>query len=229
MSHFHKTVNFTVTAPKTSHLKRIHMKDKSVPLQAWSGPEGSRKLRFPYFMTTAQDGGKVSLTHLPPWPPVNAPGTHFCYRLSRSQGHSAIGRILCQWKIAGTFRFVAQHLNLSATAVPQKDTYIVVNFVQELAVFISTHRRMSFIFCVPSDETQEQSSLHIMRFNINSGTETRRGAIRGLANCFAVWNKSWPLIPAVCSLRYIELAQSVKPETFSLATSGRSWLRIGEF
>jgi hypothetical protein len=39
---------------------------KAVPLQAWSGPEGSRKLRFPDFMTTAQDGGKVvSLTHRP--------------------------------------------------------------------------------------------------------------------------------------------------------------------
>ena len=39
---------------------------KSVPLQAWSGPEGSRKLRFPDFMTTAQEGGKVgSLTHRP--------------------------------------------------------------------------------------------------------------------------------------------------------------------
>jgi len=37
---------------------------KGVPLQAWSGPEGSRNLRFPDFMTTAQDGGKVvSLTH----------------------------------------------------------------------------------------------------------------------------------------------------------------------
>ena len=36
---------------------------KSVLLQAWSGPEGSRKLRFPDFVTTAQDGGKVvSLT-----------------------------------------------------------------------------------------------------------------------------------------------------------------------
>ena len=50
-----------------------------VPLQAWSGPEGSRKLRFPDFMTTAQDGGKgVRLTHWPPLPPGNAPGTHFC-------------------------------------------------------------------------------------------------------------------------------------------------------
>jgi len=47
-------------------------KDKAIPLQAWSGPEGSRKLRFPDFMTTAQDGGKVvSLTHRPPLPPGN--------------------------------------------------------------------------------------------------------------------------------------------------------------
>jgi hypothetical protein len=39
-------------------------KGKAVPLQAWSSPEGSRKLRFPDYMTTAQDGGKVvSLTH----------------------------------------------------------------------------------------------------------------------------------------------------------------------
>jgi len=54
-------------------------KGKAISLQAWSGPEGSRKLRFPDFMTTAQDGGKVvSLTHLPPLPPENAPGTHFC-------------------------------------------------------------------------------------------------------------------------------------------------------
>ena len=54
-------------------------KCKAVPLQAWSGPEGSRKLRFPDFMTTAQDGGKVvSHTHRPPLPPGNTPGTHFC-------------------------------------------------------------------------------------------------------------------------------------------------------
>ena len=54
-------------------------KGKANPLQAWSGPEGSRKLRFPDYMTTAQNGGKVvSLTHRPPLPPGNAPGTHFC-------------------------------------------------------------------------------------------------------------------------------------------------------
>jgi hypothetical protein len=44
-------------------------KVKAVPLQAWSGPEGSRKSKFSDFMTTAQDGGKVvSLTHRPHLP-----------------------------------------------------------------------------------------------------------------------------------------------------------------
>jgi hypothetical protein len=52
---------------------------KAVPLNAWSGPEGSRKLRVPDYMTTAQDVCKVvSFTHRPPLPPGNAPGTHFC-------------------------------------------------------------------------------------------------------------------------------------------------------
>jgi hypothetical protein len=52
---------------------------KAVPLQAWSGPEGSRKLRFPDFLITAKDGGTVvSLTHRPHLPPGNTPGTHFC-------------------------------------------------------------------------------------------------------------------------------------------------------
>jgi hypothetical protein len=70
-------------------------KGKAVLLQAWSGPEGSRKLRFPDYMTTAQDGGKVvSLKHRPPLPPGNVPGTHFYSRRSRPQGHSAIGRVM---------------------------------------------------------------------------------------------------------------------------------------
>jgi hypothetical protein len=51
----------------------------AVPLQAWGGPEGSRNLRFPDFMTTEQDGSKVvSATHRLRIPPGNPPGTHFC-------------------------------------------------------------------------------------------------------------------------------------------------------
>ena len=48
---------------------------KTVPLQAWSGQEGSWKLKSPDFMTTAKDGDMVvSCTHRPHLPP----GTHFC-------------------------------------------------------------------------------------------------------------------------------------------------------
>jgi hypothetical protein len=47
------------------------------------------------FVTTAQRGGKVvRLTHRSHLPPGNSPGTHFYQRLSRPQGHSAIGRIM---------------------------------------------------------------------------------------------------------------------------------------
>ena len=55
------------------------VKGKAVPLQAWSGPEDSKKLKFPDFMTTAQKGGKVvSLTYRPLLPAGNTPDTHFC-------------------------------------------------------------------------------------------------------------------------------------------------------
>jgi len=55
------------------------VKGKSVPLKAWSGPEGSRKLMFPNYVTMAQNGDKIlSLKHRPHLPPENTPGTHFC-------------------------------------------------------------------------------------------------------------------------------------------------------
>jgi hypothetical protein len=42
------------------------------------------------------DGGKfVSLTRRPPFTPRKIPGTHFYYRLSRPQGHSAAGSLTC--------------------------------------------------------------------------------------------------------------------------------------
>jgi len=64
---------------KITELKSKEGKGKAVPLQASSGPEGCRKLKLPDFVTTAQDGGKVvSLTHRPPLPQGNTPGTHFC-------------------------------------------------------------------------------------------------------------------------------------------------------
>ena len=72
----------TVTAKESSLLRdpiKQLLKGTAVPLQAWSGPEGPRKLIFPDFMTTAQDGGKVvSPAHRPPLLPGNTHGTQFC-------------------------------------------------------------------------------------------------------------------------------------------------------
>jgi hypothetical protein len=56
-------LGFRITVVNTMRIwdesRVFYMKSyvKAVPLQAWSGPEGSRKLRFPDYMTTAQDGG----------------------------------------------------------------------------------------------------------------------------------------------------------------------------
>jgi len=46
------------TANCTAAIRKV--KGKAVPLQAWTDPEGSRKLRFPDFVTTAQNGGRLS-------------------------------------------------------------------------------------------------------------------------------------------------------------------------
>jgi hypothetical protein len=51
--------------------------------------------RLPHFLDSQlTDSGKVvSLMRWPSFTPMMIPGTHFCWRPSRPQGHSAAGRI----------------------------------------------------------------------------------------------------------------------------------------
>jgi hypothetical protein len=60
------------------------------------GPLGLQEVEVHrIFRQSAHEGGKVfSTTHRPPLPPGHTPVTHFCYRLSRPQGHSAAGRMM---------------------------------------------------------------------------------------------------------------------------------------
>ena len=53
-------MNFWASRGTVGFSRRTFLHGKTVPLQAWTGPEGSKKLRFPDFMTTAQDGGRLS-------------------------------------------------------------------------------------------------------------------------------------------------------------------------
>ena len=61
-------------------------------------------MRLPDFKRMAHEGSKVSPTYLPPLPPGNIPGTHFCWKLSQSQGHSAAGRIMSMKNSNDTIR-----------------------------------------------------------------------------------------------------------------------------
>ena len=70
-------------------------KGKVVPLQAWTNPYGSRRLRLPEILDNWQMkvGKAVSPTHRPPLPPGDIAGTHFCQKLSRPQRNSEAARI----------------------------------------------------------------------------------------------------------------------------------------
>ena len=89
-------------------------------------PEACRNLRFPDYVTMAQNGGKVvSLTHRPFYP-QEIRLVHFSITGWVVPRAIVRSERLCQWKIPmtpsgiepATFRFVAQRLNHCATAVP---------------------------------------------------------------------------------------------------------------
>ena len=110
------------------HAENKAGKGKAVPLQAWSGPEGSRKLRFPDFVTIARDGGKVvSITHRPLFTPRKYSWYSFLLEAESTPGPHCDQKDFISMKNSlipagikpATFRFVAQHLNHCATAVPE--------------------------------------------------------------------------------------------------------------
>jgi hypothetical protein len=96
------------------------VKGNAIPLQAWTGPEGSRRLR----LTRFQDSRNMKVERLSAlrtghlYPPGNISGTHFCQRLSRSQDHSAAGRIMSVKNFIGTIGNRTRHLP-ACSAVPQ--------------------------------------------------------------------------------------------------------------
>jgi hypothetical protein len=83
------------------------------PWQALRVP-GSQILR-----QSAHECGKVvSPTHRPPLPPENIPGSHFCKKLNRPQGHSAAWKIMLMKKCSDAI-WNRTHDVTVCSAVPQ--------------------------------------------------------------------------------------------------------------
>jgi hypothetical protein len=65
------------------------------PVTGRGGPQGCETSRLPHFLDSRLTDGRevVSLTHRSPFTPRKVHGTHFCWRISRPQGHNAAGSI----------------------------------------------------------------------------------------------------------------------------------------
>jgi hypothetical protein len=95
-------------AQKSVNLLINYVECKAVPAQAWICPEASRIIR-----QSANEGGKiVSPTHRPSLPPGRIAGNHFCWSLSRPQGHSAARRIKSLKNFKGPIRNMFSELFL---------------------------------------------------------------------------------------------------------------------
>ena len=95
LNHFNVAVGpaFSLYGTRSTAGTPTAVKGKAVSVQAWTGPEDSRRHRLPNFMTVGKQrlsalcGGSLH-------PPANIRGTHFCWRLGQPQGHSAAERIM---------------------------------------------------------------------------------------------------------------------------------------
>jgi hypothetical protein len=84
-----------VSEVSVPYMLRISAKCHAIPLQVWTGHEGSRRLTLPDFKTISTWNGKVvSLTYRPPLSLRKYSWYSFLLEGESMQGHSAVGRIM---------------------------------------------------------------------------------------------------------------------------------------
>jgi hypothetical protein len=115
-------------------------KGKAIPVTGHEGPQGCETSRLPHFLNyRLTDGGEVvSLTRRPPFTRKKIPGTHFCWSLSRPQGHSAAGRIM---SIENSNHLIGNRTRdlPACSTVPQPTTIPRAPRVQQLQRFKESH------------------------------------------------------------------------------------------
>jgi len=113
-----------------------HVRKASFLLQVWTDPECSRRLMFPEFLDIRHMKvvrlSDLRTCHL--YPPGDTPGTHFCYKLSRTPGHSAASRIKSLWIEPATFRLIARYHNQLRHCAPRVFVlmYMILSFANGL-------------------------------------------------------------------------------------------------
>jgi len=117
-------------------------KGKAVPLQAWIGPEGSRKLRFPDFVTRHRMVVRLSVLRIGRLYPQEIPLAIISVRgwvdprpIVRSEGFYVNEKSTAGIEPA-TFRIVAQHVNHCATAVPHYELCIAEQSLEKRISFV---------------------------------------------------------------------------------------------
>jgi hypothetical protein len=100
--------------------RQLHYKGKAIPATGNWGPQGCETSRHPHFLDSRLTDGRevVSLMRRSSFTPKKIPGTHFCYSLSRSQGHTAAERIRSIKKYKELIRNRTRDLR-ACTIVPQ--------------------------------------------------------------------------------------------------------------
>jgi len=104
---------------------------------------------------SVHEGGKfVSPMHRPPLPPGNIPGTHFCWRLSQPQDHSAAGRIMLMKNSSDTIGNLTRDLPTYSTvpqpnALPRAPVFICYTFK---IIYFLTENTFSVYYQNPSIE-----------------------------------------------------------------------------
>jgi hypothetical protein len=98
--------------------------NKAVSLEAWTGPQGSRRLRPPDFLTSAHEGGRLCQPYAPA---AFTPRINLVFIFRGWVDPRAHGTVRCHEKTTatpgidpGTFRLVAQCLNHYATPGPRR-------------------------------------------------------------------------------------------------------------